>query len=414
MVREIFIRYVLPYDDMKLSSYSSSLCGSRLHMESLANLLRARVITVFRPQAAPVIMVGFTKRHVPSPMGGGSGQTTAGAHTMPNFIKTAAVAVAAALACAVAGAADFSAQTIRLAHTAAVSHAHHEAALQFAKNVSERTGGKVKVEVYPAGELGDQPALAEQVTLGALDSAVVSLGNLAMYSKKLNAMTAPFLFKDYDHAHRTIDAFVMPWMNEGLAQHDAVGLSMFDYGFRQTTTKGVPVNSAADLKGVKIRVPPATGLLAAFDAVGANTQKIAYSELYTSLKQGVVTGEENPVFTILADSLFETQDELALTNHYFDCQVLLFNKMFLEGLQPELQAILKEEAVKAQNLTRDRISHGEAAVIEELKKKGMHVTNPDRDSFVKLMKPAYDKIGELAGKDEMKKLLDAVEANRAK
>lgn len=347
-------------------------------------------------------------------MGGGSGQTTAGAHTMPNFIKTAAVAVAAALACAVAGAADFSAQTIRLAHTAAVSHAHHEAALQFAKNVSERTGGKVKVEVYPAGELGDQPALAEQVTLGALDSAVVSLGNLAMYSKKLNAMTAPFLFKDYDHAHRTIDAFVMPWMNEGLAQHDAVGLSMFDYGFRQTTTKGVPVNSAADLKGVKIRVPPATGLLAAFDAVGANTQKIAYSELYTSLKQGVVTGEENPVFTILADSLFETQDELALTNHYFDCQALLFNKMFLEGLQPELQAILKEEAVKAQNLTRDRISHGEAAVIEELKKKGMHVTNPDRDSFVKLMKPAYDKIGELAGKDEMKKLLDAVEANRAK
>ena len=373
MVREIFIRYVLPYDDMKLSSYSSSLCSSRLHMESLANLLRARVITVFRPQAAPVIMISFKKTTCAFAHGRRFRTTTAGAHTMPNFIKTAAVAVAAALACAVAGAADFSAQTIRLAHTAAVSHAHHEAALQFAKNVSERTGGKVKVEVYPAGELGDQPALAEQVTLGALDSAVVSLGNLAMYSKKLNAMTAPFLFKDYDHAHRTIDAFVMPWMNEGLAQHDAVGLSMFDYGFRQTTTKGVPVNSAADLKGVKIRVPPATGLLAAFDAVGANTQKIAYSELYTSLKQGVVTGEENPVFTILADSLFETQDELALTNHYFDCQVLLFNKMFLEGLQPELQAILKEEAVKAQNLTRDRISHGEAAVIEELKKKGMHV-----------------------------------------
>lgn len=411
---KIFIRDVLPDEDMKSPSSSTSLFGNRLHMESLANLLPARVFTVFRPQAAPVIMIGFTKRHVPSPMSGGSGQTTAGAHTMPNFIKTAAVAVAAALACAVAGAADFSAQTIRLAHTAAVSHAHHEAALQLAKNVSERTGGKVKVEIYPAGELGDQPALAEQVTLGALDSAVVSLGNLAMYSKKLNAMTAPFLFKDYDHAHRTIDAFVMPWMNEGLAQHDAVGLSMFDYGFRQTTTKGVPVNSAADLKGVKIRVPPATGLLAAFDAVGANTQKIAYSELYTSLKQGVVTGEENPVFTILADSLFETQDELALTNHYFDCQVLLFNKMFLDGLQPELQAILKEEAVKAQNLTRDRISHGEAAVIEELKKKGMHVTNPDRDSFVKLMKPAYDKIGELAGKDEMKRLLDAVEANRAK
>lgn len=156
------------------------------------------------------------------------------------------------------------AETLRLAHTAAVSHAHNEAATQFAKNVEQRTAGKVKVEVYPAGELGDQPALAEQITLGALDIAVVSLGNLAMYDKKLNAMTAPFLFADYDHAHRTIDNFVMTWMNKGLANHDAIGLSMFDYGFRQTTTKNVPINKAEDLKGLKIRVPPATGLMAAF------------------------------------------------------------------------------------------------------------------------------------------------------
>ena len=332
-----------------------------------------------------------------------------------NFsIKTTVIALAGYIVSTPMFAADFSAQTIRLAHTAAVSHAHHEAAQLFAKNVADRTGGKVKVEVYPAGELGDQPALAEQVTLMALDGAVVSLGNLAMYSKKLNAMTAPFLFADYDHAHRTIDNFVMPWMNEGLAQHDAIGLSMFDYGFRQTTTKGVPLHSAADLKGLKIRVPPSTGLLAAFDAVGANTQKIAYSELYTSLKQGVVVGQENPVFTILADSLFETQDQLALTNHYFACQVMLFNKTFFEGLSPELQKILKEEAVNAQNLTRDRISHGEATVIAELKGKGMNVTTPDRESFVKMMAPAYDKIGELAGKDEMKMLLEAVEASRTK
>lgn len=300
------------------------------------------------------------------------------------------------------------ATTIRLAHTAAISHAHHEASVSFAKSVEMRTNGKVKVEVYPSGELGDQPALAEQITLGAVDMAVVSLGNMSMYSKKLNAMTAPFLFTDYDHAHRVIDEYVMSWMNEGLASHDAYGLSMFDYGFRQTTTKGVVVNSADDLKGVKIRVPPSAGLLAAFDAVGANTQKIAYSELYTSLKQGVVTGEENPVFTILADSLFETQDQLALTNHYFDCQVLLINKTLYESLTPDVQKILLEEALKAQNLTREIISHGEATVIDELKVKGMNVTTPDRESFVRKMAPAYQKIGELAGKEEMENLLNAV------
>lgn len=302
--------------------------------------------------------------------------------------------------------------SIKLAHTAAISHAHNEAATQFAQNVEQRTAGKVKVEVYPAGELGDQPALVEQITLGALDMAVVSLGNLAMYDKKLNAMTAPFLFADYDHAHRTIDNFVMTWMNNGLANHDAVGLSMFDYGFRQTTTKNVPINKAEDLKGLKIRVPPATGLMAAFDAVGANTQKIAYSELYTSLKQGVVVGEENPVFTILADSLYETQNELAMTNHYFDCQVLLMNKSVYDGLSPEVHKIVKEEAIKAQNLTRERISNGEAAVVKELQQKGMHVTYPDRQSFVVKMKPAYDKVGSLAGKSEMQQLLKAVETNK--
>lgn len=304
-----------------------------------------------------------------------------------------------------------SAQTIRFAHTAAVSHAHHEAAMLFAENVAKRSQGKVKVEVYPAGELGDQPALAEQITLGALDMAVVSLGNLAMYDKRLNAMTAPFLFSDYGHAHRTVDNFVMDWMNKGLAAHDALGLSMFDYGFRQTTTKDVPIMRAEDLKGLKIRVPPSTGLLAAFDAVGANTQKIAYSELYTSLKQGVVVGQENPVFTILADSLFETQNELALTNHYFDCQVLLVNKTFFEGLDFATRKVLREEALNAQNLTRQRISEGESDVVAQLEKKGMHVTRPDRATFVAKMRPAYEKVGALAGKKEMDRLLAAVKNN---
>lgn len=329
-----------------------------------------------------------------------------------NF-KPAAVLFGAIAAFALSSAA-LAAQTIRLAHTANVSHVHHEAAMQFAKNVEARTHGEYVVEVYPAGELGDQPALAEQATLGALDLSIVSLGNMAMYAKELNAMTAPFLFSDYDEAHKVIDGFVMGWMNEKLAAHDVVGLSMFDYGFRQTTTKGIVVKTADDLKGVKIRVPPSTGLLAAFDAVGANTQRIAYSELYTSLKQGVVAAEENPVFTILADSLYETQDQLALTNHYFDCQVFLANKTFFDGLPENVQNILKEEAVKAQNLTREKVSHDESAVIEELKAKGMNVTVPDRASFVSKMQPAYEKVSELSGKAAMDDLLKAIDAVKAK
>lgn len=303
------------------------------------------------------------------------------------------------------------AEILKLAHTANVAHVHHEAAQEFAKNVAERTQGKYEIQIYPAGELGDQPALAEQITMSALDMAIVSLGNMAMYDRRLNAMTAPFLFKDYDHAHRTIDSFVMKWMNKGLAQYDAVGLSMFDYGFRQVTTQNIEIKTAEDLKGVKIRVPPSTGLLAAFDALGCNTQKIAYSELYTSLKQGVVDAQENPVFTIQADSLFETQNQLALTNHYFDCQVLLINKTLLESLPADVQKILQEEAVKAQNLTREKIASEEDSVIEDLKSKGMNVTTPDRNSFIEKMQPAYEKVGKLSGEKAMNEILEAVKSN---
>ena len=101
-----------------------------------------------------------------------------------------------------------------------------------------------------------------------------------------------------------------------------------------------------------------------------------------------------------------------MTNHYFDCQVLLVNKMFFDGLAPDVQKVIREEAVKAQNLTRVRISEGESAVVEELKKKGMHVTTPDRASFVAKMRPAYEKVGKLAGEKEMDKLLTAVKANQ--
>lgn len=303
---------------------------------------------------------------------------------------------------------------LSLAHTAASTHAHHEAALLFKQEVEEKTGGKVTVEVYPASELGDQPSLIDQCYNGGdVDMVIASQSNMAQYMPKLNALAAPFLFNDYDHAHKVIDNYVMGWINQDIgAQMNMYALSMFDYGFRHVTTNGIPVNTAADLKGVKIRVPGSAGLLATFDALGSNTQTIAYSELYQSLKQGVVDAEENPVATILADSYFECQDQLALTGHFFDMQALLINKDVWEGMGAELQAVVQTAAVNAQNKTRELISGGEEATVAELEGKGMNVTNPDKQSFIDMMDPAYAKIAELCGQEELDALLAAVADNK--
>lgn len=303
------------------------------------------------------------------------------------------------------------AHTLHLAHTASTTHVHQKAVEHFSRILSSGSHMHVKVEVYPAGELGDQPVLLEKVMAKSIDMAIVSVGNLAMYDKRLNAMTAPFLFESYRHAHKTIDSYVMQWMNEGLAQYDLIAIAMFDYGFRQVTTRGIRVRKAGDLKGVKIRIPPAQGLLAAFDALGADTHKIAYPKLLDSLEKGEVAAEENPVFTILADGLYKVQNELSLTNHYFDCQALIISKSLFDSFTSECRRSIRRAAHDAQEYTREMIEADETLVINELRKKGMHITHPDRDSFIMQMEPAYVKVGELAGSDELEKLLAA--ASRA-
>ncbi len=331
-------------------------------------------------------------------------------------MKTKTTLIAAALAACTmfvmnsANAAEFESMKLSLAHTAAASHAHNQAALLFAKEVSEMTGGKVKVEVYPAGELGDQPALLDQCFNGGdVDLVVASQSNMTTYVPKLAALGAPFLFKDYDQAHATIDNYIMPWMEDDVEDKmNMVPLGVFDYGFRHVTTKDIVVTKASDLKGVKIRVPGSVGLLATFDALQANTQTIAYSELYQSLKQGVVAAEENPVATILADSYFECQNQLALTGHFFDMQALLINKDKFDEMSDDLKEVIKKAGIDAQNLTRTLISGQESEIIGKLKEKGMNVTEVDKQSFKDMMKPAYEKIAKLSGQEELDNLLKAI------
>ena len=321
-----------------------------------------------------------------------------------------AAVISSCVAMGTANAADFPEMNLSLAHSAAASHAHNQAAMLFAKEVEEATGGKVKVQVYPASELGDQPALIDQcVNGGDVDLVIASQSNLATYVPKIAALSAPFLFKDYDEAHKVIDSFVMPWISEDMQENMyALPLSMFDYGFRHVTTKDIVVTKADDLKGVKIRVPGSVGLLATFDALQANTQTIAYSELYQSLKQGVVAAEENPVATILADSYFECQNQLALTGHFFDMQALIINKDKFDDMPADLQEVIKKAAIDAQNLTRTQIPGQEAEIIAKLKSKGMNVTEVDKQSFIDKMGPAYERVAKLCGQENLDALIQAI------
>lgn len=303
--------------------------------------------------------------------------------------------------------------TLKFAHFSNESHPIHTGAVQFAENVFERTNGEVSVEIYPNKELGSPMELLEQVSLGSINLSVATLSDLGRYSNRFYAVQTPFIFESYDHAHAVLDSpDFEEWVQSDLADNNFLNLGFWEYGFRNTTTKGIEINSPADLKGAKIRVPKVAQLEECFAALGSITEKIDYNELYLAMKQGVADGQENPIGVIKADKLYEVQDQLAITNHMYESVMLVMNDGAMEKLTEDQKAIVTEEARICGDLVRDLIINSENSDIEALKEFGMNVTYPNNEAFKSMMAPAYANIAKVCGQEHIDKIMEL--ANQVK
>ncbi len=302
--------------------------------------------------------------------------------------------------------------TLRLGHYSPESHAMHKAALQFAAKVGERTKGQVKISVFPNNTLGSPPEILEQTKLGVIDMALPTSGQLDKYDKAFAALMLPFVFDNVDHARRTMDGPMLQWLTPIAAKSNLIMIGNWEYGFRNLTNNVRPVNTPADVKGMKIRTPPEIQLEAAMSALGGHVQKIAFPELYLALSQGVVDAEENPVATIYSSKFFEVQKNLAMTKHVYQALFHVVNARSWAKLTPEQQAILREESVAAGWTMRRQLQSEEEGLIQKMEAAGMKVTRPDLAPFRAAMEPAYKKIGDFAGEANVKTFLGYVEAAR--
>ncbi len=297
---------------------------------------------------------------------------------------------------------------MKLGHYAAEGHPGDLAAKMFAENVEKRTAGAIKIAVYPNNQLGSPPELLEQNILGAIDMSLPTQGALDKYSKKFAVVMLPFVYRDYEHAHKVLDGPFMEWASPDLAKQGLVFLSNWEWGFRNITNNVRPINSPADVQGLKLRTPPEIQLQAAMEALGAVVTKIAFNELYMALKQGVVDGEENPLSVVYHNKFYEVQKYLALTRHVYNSMVHVISKKTWDMLTPEQQTIVREESQKAGNFMRQKLMEEENDLITKLKAEGMVVTQPDIADFQALMGPAYKRIGEYAGQENVDKFLEMV------
>jgi tripartite ATP-independent transporter DctP family solute receptor len=271
--------------------------------------------------------------------------------------------------------------TLTFVHAAKTTHPAHEAALQFMKRVEGRTGGQVKIEIFPAAQLGSETEMAQKIRLGTVDMAASSLNYLIKYEKAFAVVIMPYQFDSYAHAHRVLDGPAMKWLAPLAEKQGFVILSNWEWGFRNLTNNKHPINKAEDVRGLKIRVPPVAELEATMAALGAEVSKIGFKELYKGLSQGVVDGQENPLNVIYYNKLYEVQKHLALTRHVYYNLLHLVSARSWAKLTAEQQQILREESKAAGDGMRKKIIGEEEELIAKMVEAGVSVTRPDHESF---------------------------------
>ena len=300
------------------------------------------------------------------------------------------------LAAAIAGPA--SAQTkLKWAHVYEITEPYHTEALWAAGEIKKRTNGKYDIEVFPASQLGNENQINEGLGLGTVDLIYTGVNFAAATYKPLGITGAPFILRDFDHwkAYRASRLFAdLAKGYDDKTRHKIVALTY--YGQRHVTANKI-IMKPEDMKGMKLRVPPAPLFLMFTKSVGANATPIAFAEVYLALQQGTVDGQENPLPTIMAKKFYEVQSHIVLTGHITESLLTVIGSHVWSKLTPDEQKIfadvLKENAAKA----TEAIAASEKVLAGEFRKLGKTVVEPDREAFRKAAIPLHNDAAAGAG-----------------
>lgn len=301
----------------------------------------------------------------------------------------------------------------RLTHPADTAHPVHIEAEKMVERIAERTKGEVKFTIFPNNALGSPVETAQQTKLGAIDFILLNPVNIESMSKTIGVINIPYQFDNYEHAHRTLDTTARDWIAEQLKIAGFQWIANFEWGFRALSNSRRPVNTPDDVKGLKIRVPPELAIKAAFEALGANIQTIAFQEVYLALANKTVDGQDNPVATTYAAKFFEVQSHVALTKHIYASIMLAGNPRAWGRMTDEQRAIVTEEATKAGAEARKGVQEKEEWYLSEMEKAGVAITRPEVGPFREKMEPAYDQLKNALGDDTWKTWAALVEKARA-
>lgn len=282
---------------------------------------------------------------------------------------------------------------------------------KFAEILAAKTDGRITLKMFHGGVLGNQPDAIEQLRIGGLEIGNFNLGPIGPVAPEANVVSLPFIFKDMDHMHRAMDGAPGDQISAGMAKKGMVALAWYDSGARSFYNSKRPITKPEDVAGMKVRVMNNDLYSGMISALGGNPSPMAFSEVYQSLKTGVVDGAENNWPSYESTGHFEVAGFYSLSQHLIIPECVCINADVFNALSDGDKAIVRDAARESAVLQRELWAKRATASREKVMAAGVKFNEiADKAGFQNAMKPVYAKF--LETNADLKPLVEAIQATQ--
>ncbi|MCR5867900.1 MAG: TRAP transporter substrate-binding protein [Aquincola tertiaricarbonis] len=300
-----------------------------------------------------------------------------------------------ALPALTATAQDFQERTIKFGHLNNADHPVSAGVKKFAELLAAKTGGKMKVQEFPASTLGNEMQQQSALQGGVQEMSAPATTSLAGIVKEFGLIDFPFAVSDFGQADALLDGPFGQALLAKLPEKGLVALGYWDLGFRNVTNSKRPITKPEDLEGLKLRVIPNPVFLETFKALKANPTPMPFAELYGALEAKAVDGQENPFAVILSNKMYEVQKYVSATNHVYAANIVLVSKRFWDKLSPAEKKAMNDAANEARSYQRTTSRAAAQKAVAELQAKGMQyneLTPAAQNAMSAIAKPVTDRL----------------------
>ena len=297
--------------------------------------------------------------------------------------------VAAAVALALPAVPALAQTEIKFGHVGEPGSLFAASAEEFARKANAKLGNKAKVVVYGSSQLGGDKELMQKLKLGTVD---IALPSTVMSSEAdiFGVFEMPYLVKDRNHMKKIEKEVFWPKIAPAAEKKGLKVIGVWENGYRHITNNKRPINTPADLQGIKLRTPEGKWRVKMFQTYGANPSPMKFSEVFTALQTGVMDGQENPFTQIYSAKFQEVQKYLSLTGHVYTPAYVTVGTKKWASLPADVRKVLETTAKETQAFVYDFAQKAEDDLLGKIKAAGVQVNQADKDAFVKASVPVYE------------------------